>query len=77
MSVCSCDSVSFEGLLYEDGSLEQARLTEETAPKLQQIVPGLTDETLLLMQRCPMRSFNEDILQEPNVYRTYEVRRSW
>jgi len=53
--------------------MNQARLTEETAPKLQQIVPGLTDETLLLMQRCPMRSFNEDILQEPNVYRTYEA----
>merc|ERR1712217_574229 len=30
-------------------------------------------EDLDLMQKAPMRGFNEEILKEPNVYRTYEA----
>ena len=33
--------------------------------KLRQAVPGLTDEHISIMKRCPMRSFDPMIKQEP------------
>ena len=46
----------------------------ETAIKLQQILPDITNEDLQDMQeRFPMRCWDEEILKEPNVYRTYEA----
>jgi len=54
--------------------LGQAKLTAETAPKLRQALPALTDDDLQEMQATfPMRSFDDAILKEPHVYRTYEA----
>ncbi|KAG7366507.1 cyanate lyase [Nitzschia inconspicua] len=54
--------------------LGQAKLTSDKATKLQQALPGISDDDLQDMQRFfPMRSFNEDLKKEPNVYRTYEA----
>ena len=54
--------------------LGQAQLTAETAPKLRQALPALTDDDLTEMQATfPMRSFDDAILKEPHVYRTYEA----
>lgn len=51
----------------------QGRLTEETTPQLRALVPALNDKHVALMQCCPMRSFDEAILQDPHVYRTHEA----
>jgi len=54
--------------------LGQAKLTASTATKLQKAVPGISGEDLKDMQESfPMRSFDKEILKEPNVYRTYEA----
>ncbi|KAL9186344.1 hypothetical protein ACHAXT_005582 [Thalassiosira profunda] len=53
--------------------LGQAKLTKETAAKLQDALPAASKSDLDAMQSCPMRTFDEDILKEPNVYRTYEA----
>lgn len=54
--------------------LGQAKLTPDTATKLQQILPSLSQDDLNDMQnRYPMRGFDSEILKEPNVYRTYEA----
>ena len=54
--------------------LGQARLTPETAPKLAEAMPSLSAEDLTAMQTSyPMRAFDDEILKEPNVYRTYEA----
>lgn len=54
--------------------LGQAKLTEETAAKLKEALPSASDEDVKAMQAaCPMRTFDENILKEPNVYRTYEA----
>ena len=54
--------------------LGQAKLMPATAVKLQQALPDLAETDLQDMQKTfPMRSFDESILQEPNVYRTYEA----
>ena len=53
--------------------LGQAKLTESTAVKLQEALPSASSEDIKAMQQCPMRSFDEEILKEPNVYRTYEA----
>ena len=47
----------------------QAQLKEGTVDKLRQAVPGLTDEQISIMKRCPMRSFDPMIKQEPHIYR--------
>uniref|UniRef100_A0A7S4W2E9 Cyanate hydratase n=1 Tax=Alexandrium monilatum TaxID=311494 RepID=A0A7S4W2E9_9DINO len=51
----------------------QAQLKPETAAKLAAAIPGISAEDLATMRKAPMRSFDPDILQEPNVYRTYEA----
>merc|ERR1712187_526775 len=51
----------------------QAQLKPGTLPKLKKAVPGISDADLQTMQRAPMRGFNQEILKEPNVYRTYEA----
>ena len=54
--------------------LGQARLTPGTAIKLQSALPELTTDDLQAMQNTfPMRAFDDEILKEPNVYRTYEA----
>lgn len=52
----------------------QAKLTAETATKLQEVLPTASQQDIKDMQNTyPMRSFDEEILKEPNVYRTYEA----
>ena len=52
--------------------LGQAQLKPATAEKLQKLLK-LTARDVKAMQGAPMRGFNEEILKEPNVYRTYEA----
>ena len=40
---------------------------------LRKAVPGLTDGHISLMQRCPMRSWDPELIKEPHIYRLYEV----
>ena len=51
----------------------QAQLKPNTAKKLKEIVPGINDEDINEMEKAPFRSFREDILQEPHVYRMNEA----
>lgn len=52
----------------------QAKLTSETAIKLQEALPNASKQDIEDMKTTfPMRSFDEAILKEPNVYRTYEA----
>ena len=51
----------------------QAQLKKETATKLAKLVPGLTENLLKEMQKCPMRSFDPNVLQEPHIFRMTEV----
>jgi cyanate lyase len=51
----------------------QAQLKPGTVSKLKSLVPGLTDKLLAEMQKPPLRSFDPDIIQEPNTYRLVEV----
>mmetsp|Transcript_19216 Transcript_19216/g.24868 ORF Transcript_19216/g.24868 Transcript_19216/m.24868 type:complete len:207 (+) Transcript_19216:2-622(+) len=54
--------------------LGQAKLTEETAVKLQEALPDASkDDIQEIVSSFPMRSFDENIMKEPNVYRTYEA----
>lgn len=54
--------------------LGQAKLKPATAIKLKEALPSILDSDLESMQNdFPMRSFDDDILKEPNVYRTYEA----
>lgn len=52
----------------------QAKLTPQTAQKLKDTLPEISDDDIDSMQKdFPMRSFDDEILKEPNVYRTYEA----
>jgi cyanate lyase len=51
----------------------QAQLKAGTADALRAAVPGLTDDHLDAMKRCPMRSYDPAIVQEPHIYRTTEA----
>jgi len=51
----------------------QAQLKKETAPKLAKLIPGITNDLLKEMQKCPMRSFDPSVLQEPHIFRMTEV----
>ena len=54
--------------------LGQAKLTESTAEKLRVALPSLKEEDIQSMiQHFPMRSYDDAILKEPHVYRTYEA----
>jgi cyanate lyase len=54
--------------------LGQAKLTPDTATKLQQALPNIQAEDLQSMQtNFPMRTFDDNLKKEPNVYRTYEA----
>lgn len=54
--------------------LGQAKLTPETAPKLQEALPILSQADIQdMVESFPMRGFDDEILKEPNVYRTYEA----
>lgn len=54
--------------------LGQAKLTSSTALKLKEALPAVSAEDLEDMQNSfPMRSFDDNILKEPNTYRLYEA----
>ena len=53
--------------------VNQAQLKAKTAEKLANIVPGISEEDLKLMQKSPMRSFDPAIMQEPLIYRLVEA----
>ena len=53
--------------------LGQAQLKPATAAKLQAALPELAEADIAAMQGAPMRGFDDEILKEPNVYRTYEA----
>lgn len=54
--------------------LGQAKLTPHSAAKLKEALPDISEADLICMQETfPMRSFDDDILKEPHVYRTYEA----
>ena len=51
----------------------QAHLKPGTVSKLKSLVPGLTDKLIAEMQKPPLRTYDNDIIQEPNTYRLVEV----
>ncbi|PIA36296.1 hypothetical protein AQUCO_03400295v1 [Aquilegia coerulea] len=51
----------------------QAQLKPETAPKLQQALPQLSDQLVQLMMESPLRSYDPSILQDPTIYRLNEA----
>ena len=51
----------------------QAQLKPESEGKLVQLVPGLSKDLVAEMRKCPMRSYDPTIIQEPNIYRMTEV----
>ncbi|MCC7212424.1 MAG: cyanase [Candidatus Brocadia sp.] len=51
----------------------QAQLKPETESKIVKLVPGIKEDMLKEMRKCPMRSFDPAIIQEPNIYRMTEV----
>jgi len=54
--------------------LGQAKLTPSTAQRLKKALPKISETDLQSMQNdFPMRAFDNEILKEPNVYRTYEA----
>lgn len=55
--------------------LGQAKLSsKEMASKLREVLPDISSQDLQDMhQQFPMRTWNDEILKEPNVYRTYEA----
>jgi len=53
--------------------LGQAQLKDGTAEKLKSILPALEADDIAAMKGAPMRGFDDEILKEPNVYRTYEA----
>ena len=54
--------------------LGQAKLTPTTAKKLKKALPDISDDDIEAMKNdYPMRTYDEEILKEPNVYRTYEA----
>jgi cyanate lyase len=54
--------------------LGQAKLQPATGVKLQEVLPTLSGEDVAdMIESFPMRSFDDEILKEPNIYRTYEA----
>ena len=51
----------------------QVQLKPQAELKLVKLVPGLTEDLLKEMRKCPMRSYDPTIIQEPNIYRMTEV----
>ena len=44
----------------------QAQLKPGTVDAIRKAVPGLTDQHISIMQRCPMRSFDPQLIQVPH-----------
>jgi cyanate lyase len=51
----------------------QAQLKKDAVSKLAKLGPGLNEELLVEMQKCPMRSYDPSVIQEPHIYRMTEV----
>ena len=51
----------------------QAQLHPDMAGKLSELVPAMTKDMIKEMQKCPMRSYDPNLIQEPNVYRMTEI----
>lgn len=64
MGLCNC----YVGQLFH----RQAQLKPESEKKLLEIV-SIPEPLLVEMRKCPMRSFDPQILQEPHIYRMTEV----
>lgn len=74
MSLNTLDAVLSRQLhIVEVPPFTQTELKPTTAPVLQKAVPALTDELLEEMQVSPLRQFDPNLIQEPLVYRLYEV----
>lgn len=48
----------------------QAQLKPDTAPKLREALPELSNDLVDEMMKPPMRSYDPDLIQEPTVYRS-------
>jgi hypothetical protein len=55
------------------GDDSQTELKSGTAEALQKAVPGLSDELIEEMKVSPLRQFDPNLIQDPLVYRLYEV----
>jgi len=53
--------------------LGQAKLTDATASKLKEALPGLDDADLRSMGTCPDRSYDPFVFQDPVAYRLKEA----
>ncbi|KAK9809534.1 hypothetical protein WJX73_009719 [Symbiochloris irregularis] len=53
--------------------LNQAMLHPGREDAIKKAVPGLTDEHIAFMKRCPMRTFDPDLMKEPHIYRMHEA----
>mmetsp|Transcript_30682 Transcript_30682/g.105443 ORF Transcript_30682/g.105443 Transcript_30682/m.105443 type:complete len:162 (+) Transcript_30682:59-544(+) len=51
----------------------QSQLKESAKGKLAVMLPTLSPDCLEKMMIAPMRTWDQEILKEPNVYRTYEA----
>jgi len=54
--------------------LGEAKLTPGTAPKMREALPILSDADIQdMIESFPMRGYDDEILKEPHVYRTFEA----
>ncbi|KAK9058411.1 hypothetical protein SSX86_023253 [Deinandra increscens subsp. villosa] len=51
----------------------QAQLKPDTAPKLRESVPALTETHIHQMMEPPLRSYDPSIVQDPTIYRLNEA----
>ena len=51
----------------------QAQLKPGKVAKLKSLVPGVNDTLLAEMKKPPIRSYDPDVIQEPNTFRLVEV----
>ena len=67
------DELGFTNTYTTQLLLGQAQLKPDTRPKLEKAVPKIAKADLDAMMVAPFRSWDDEILKEPNVYRTYEA----
>eukprot|EP00899_Mesostigma_viride_P014152 jgi/Mesvir1/22738/Mv14141-RA.1 len=67
------DAVGLTNAYVAQLFLNQAQLQPNTAKRLKEVVPFISDADIELMCRCPFRSVPDGLLQEPFVYRLQEA----
>eukprot|EP00904_Undaria_pinnatifida_P008165 jgi/Undpi1/4479/HiC_scaffold_17.g07833.m1 len=67
------DSMGLTNAYVAQLFLNQAQLRPERVESLRKVVPELSDSDISDMQRCPYRSFEESVRDEPLVYRLLEA----